>query len=511
MDYGTTRRNTILIAATHRSGSYLACDWLSQLGGIPFAEEYFNFELLAARQELRLSDDLPRLEVLERMIAHQRATAGIFAVKAMWPAFESLFTKMAAKLTMPVVDPLAWAMEILGDVQVLFVRRRDKAKQAVSFEKAKQQAVWRSEKRDACLDATLVYNYPRILDCWKQIHQDEAAWLAFLNERHIPYFEIWYEDMVQDPMGVIGGALRSLGIEPNESVTLRSQYQKLSGGINAEWLERFLRRHVGALPMADQANSVLGAPLLRRECAPSVPLVNVRCLNAGPIQMPPDSAYVVNCELSNQGYGEWLPAISPVGEANYWVELRGEAEGFSGKQAVLWRTELEELPGPGEVASVPLRLGPSMVFDDFYCHLFFGYPGGEFECGKRIQVKIKLDEKWDFLRRVFGELSTSEMSSWVRVPALGDIWTDSFPFIYQREHGWLYVDTVNSSPGIFCSTDFELAYFALHLNAPSIYFVWIDQEPQRLEFLGTRDGRREFRNPETGQKLTFALSARPKS
>jgi len=33
-------QSTILIAATHRSGSYLACDWLSQLGGIPITLEF---------------------------------------------------------------------------------------------------------------------------------------------------------------------------------------------------------------------------------------------------------------------------------------------------------------------------------------------------------------------------------------------------------------------------------------------------------------------------------------
>jgi len=106
-------------------------------------------------------------------------------------------------------------------------------------------------------------------------------------------------------------------------------------------------------------------------------------------------------------------------------------------------------------------------------------------------------------------LSNSDMSGWVNVPALGDIWPGSFPFIYQSEHGWLYVDAVNSSPGIFCSTDFELKYLALHLNEPSIYFVWIDGDPQRLEFLGTRNELRAFRNPETGEVLSYPLSSKP--
>ena len=509
MSSETVSQSTILIAATHRSGSYLACDWLSQLGGIPFAEEYLNFNLLAARQELRLADDLPRLEVLECLMEHQRAAAKRFAVKAMWPAFESLFTQVAADSEGPVVDPLGNALDILGDVQILFVRRKDKAKQAVSFEKAKQQGVWRSEKHDAGLDATLVYNYSRILDCWNQVHQDEASWLHFLQERKLPYYEIWYEDMVADPMEVVGNALHFLGAELNPDVVIQSRYQKLSSGLNAEWLERFQRRQRAQLSTVDDPAVVSGQHRLGVGNCSSRPVVDLRCLNVDSIQMSPDSVCVVECELTNTGTNAWLPVINSDGNANYYVELRERATDASEDPLVLWRTDVEELPRRGEVVSVSLRLSSGVVLDDFECDLFFCYPEGEIQSCASLAVQIKLDAKWKFLRKVFVSLSNSDMSGWVNVPALGDIWPGSFPFIYQSEHGWLYVDAVNSSPGIFCSTDFELKYLALHLNEPSIYFVWIDGDPQRLEFLGTRNELRAFRNPETGEVLSYPLSSKP--
>ena len=508
MSSETVSQSTILIAATHRSGSYLACDWLSQLGGIPFAEEYFNFNLLAARQELRLADDLSRLGVLECLMGHHRAAAKRFMVKAMWPAFESLFTQIAADSEVQVGDPLGNALDILGDVQILFVRRRNKAKQAVSFEKAKQQGVWRSDKRDEALDDTLVYSYPRILNCWNQVHEDEAGWLQFLQERKLPYFEIWYEDMVADPMGVVGHALRFLGVELNPDVVIQSRYQKLSSGLNAEWLERFQLRQKAQLSTVDK-------PATSRQYGVGVdnsserPVVDLRCLNVHSIQMSPDSACVIECQLFNTGTNKWLPVINSDGNANYYVELRGRATDASEDPLVLWRTDVEALPRRGEVVSVSLRLSLGAVLDDFECDLFFCYPEGEIQSCASLAVQIKLDEKWEFLRRVFGQVAASDMSGWVNVPTLGDLWTDSFPFVYQHEHGWLYVDAVNSSPGIFCSTDFELKYLALHLNEPNIYFVWTDGKPQRLEFLGTRNELRAFRNPETGEVLSYPLSSKP--
>lgn len=506
-------QSTILIAATCRSGSYLACDWLSQLSRIPFAEEYFNFRLMTARQELGLSGDMPVFEVLEYLMAQQRSTSGVFAVKTMWPAFASLFTQIAADSTVSVVDPVGNALDVLGDVQVLFVRRRDKDKQAVSFEKAKQQRVWRSEQGERRLDSGLVYNYPRILDCWDQVHQDEAAWLQFLQERKLPYYEIWYEDMVADPMGVVGNALRFLGVEANPNVVIQSRYQKLSSGLNAEWLERFQLRQRAQLSTVDDPAAVSGQHRLGVGNCSSRPVVDLRCLNVDSIQMSPDSVCVVECELTNTGTNAWLPVINSDGNANYYVELRERAIDASEDPLVLWRTDVEELPRRGEVVSVSLRLSLGLVLDDFECDLFFCYPGGATQSHKSISVQITLDEKWKFMRNVFGEVSASDCSDWlsdcVNVPVLGDILIKSFPFIYQSEHGWLYVDAVNSSPGIFCSTDFELKYLALHLNEPSIYFVWIDEDPQRLEFLGTRNALRAFRNPETGEVLSYPLSSKP--
>jgi len=502
MEPVTTTQSTILIAATHRSGSYLACDWLSQLGGLPFAEEYFNFNLLAARQELRLSDDLSLSEILNRLIAHKRSAVGAFAVKAMWPAFESLFTNLAMGASSPADDPLEQAFEFLGQPKVLFVRRRDKAKQAVSFEKAKQQGVWRSDKRDEALDDTLVYSYPRILDCWNQVSDDEVGWLAFLQKHNLPYHEIWYEDMVADPMGVVGDALRFLRVEINQDVVIKSRFQKLSSGLNADWAERFMLRH-----NPDSLSPDRGQVPMLGEVA-----VEMRGLHSGPINMVPGSACIVECELWNKGAQAWLPEEQAAGEMNFGVELRSFADDDLPAGRCLWRTELESPLAPETSVVLPLRLKLSVVNrQDLSCAFVLCYPGGELQGEDRFEVKVELDAKWKFLRKVFVSLSNSDMSGWVNVPALGDIWPGSFPFIYQGEHGWLNADLEHSGEETFCASDFELGYFTLHLNEPRIFHVLKDGQTQRLEFRGVRDGQREFRNTETGETVMYALSLNSKS
>ena len=96
-----TRQRTISDRGNvHRSGSYLACDWLSQLGGEPLCGRIFQLQAndLAARQELGLAGDHAEVAKCTGVSdgAPASRSSGDFAVKAMWPAFASLFTQVAA-------------------------------------------------------------------------------------------------------------------------------------------------------------------------------------------------------------------------------------------------------------------------------------------------------------------------------------------------------------------------------------------------------------------------------
>jgi hypothetical protein len=308
--------------------------------------------------------------------------------------------------------------------------------------------------------------------------------------------------MVADPMEVVGNALHFLGAELNPDVVIQSRYQKLSSGLNADWAERFMLRH-----NPDSLSPDRGQVPMLGEVA-----VEMRGLHSGPINMVPGSACIVECELWNKGAQAWLPEEQAAGEMNFGVELRSFADDDLPAGRCLWRTELESPLAPETSVVLPLRLKLSVVNrQDLSCAFVLCYPGGELQGEDRFEVKVELDAKWKFLRKVFVSLSNSDMSGWVNVPALGDIWPGSFPFIYQGEHGWLNADLEHSGEETFCASDFELGYFTLHLNEPRIFHVLKDGQTQRLEFRGVRDGQREFRNTETGETVMYALSLNSKS
>lgn len=494
---GTDRRaTTVLVAATHRSGSYLTCDWLAQLGRLPFPEEHFNFNMKSARQELCLAESVTAQEVLEKLIDQRTRSGGCFTVKAMWPAFASLFSNLALASG---DDPGAFhqqAFHFLGRPKILFVRRRDKVRQAVSFEIAKQTGVWRREKGEKLEEPCLLYSFPRILACWEQIHQDESAWLDFFERHGLSYHEMWYEDLVADPNEQIRQALRFLDRDVQPDLLLASRFERISQGLNRDWAERFHKRHQSG-PVQE--------PLPERG---SRIQVSMRPLEPR-IQMAPNATGIVHCELKNTGSEALTPALYPNRGSDHTIELR---ESSSPARKALWRSELERSLSPGESTIIPLRLKLATRLDGLDCDLVFGYPGGEQLVPQALHVAIEFDEKWSHLARIFPAIHPSEMYHWIWIEHFGDVWIENFPFLFIHEHGWLKVDPEDSMPGLLCVEDFALGKIKVNLERPREFLISqiaSRESSQTLEFLGFNGKKRQFRDSGTGERLDYPLSYGP--
>ena len=497
---------TILVAATHRSGSYLACDWLSNVGPIPFPEEHFNFDLKTAREELRLSGSAPRNKVLKTFIEHRMSMHGMFTVKAMWPAFATLLCKLSE--TKSGRQPLGTtALQWLNDPMVLFIRRRDKIRQAVSFEIAKQSGVWRKPRVEEPCKSDLVYSYPRILACWDQIHEDEASWLHFFKAYGVAYHEIWYEDLVSEPIKEIELALEYIGVEPHTKILPRSRFIKQSDARNCKWTERFKARHCISEEEEVLTNKIKPSkdkPKGSNSDAPGSVNVSIHP-QISKIEMRPDSTKLIKIRLTNEGSVALEPVLNTYGLSDYFIELQHSK---THKKEFFWQTELEEVVLPGESTDLMLRLNSDTSLESFDCDLSLTHPEGVLVVPKALSVDIQLDEKWEVLSRIFHRIDLSEKFGWVHVKDFGDMWIEKFPFIYLHEHGWIFVHKENSSPGTLCVMDFELNYFEVHLNSPKEFHVFPKDatSAKHLEFLGVEKEMRRFKDLKSGEILTHPLS-----
>lgn len=178
------------------------------------------------------------------LMAKRQSPNGVFGAKIMWSQTAWFAEKLAA-------DP-EWvgpAGHLLGellsavfpDLRFLWMRRRDKVRQAISLVKAKQTKIYNSLQASGDSPApALEYDAEAIERELRRFERDDAAWQNFFAESGHSPFTIWYEEMAADPSPVIRDALRHLGESVADDFHAPgTTYHRLSDSTNDEWCARF--------------------------------------------------------------------------------------------------------------------------------------------------------------------------------------------------------------------------------------------------------------------------------
>lgn len=129
------------------------------------------------------------------------------------------------------------------DLKYLWVRRRDKVKQAISLCKAKQTKVYNSMQEDEGIKADaveLVYDFESIHKELKRFENEEAAWQNYFSENGITPFVVEYENFVKSYSETAMEALRFLGVKVPEGYEQpQPHYRKQADTVNEEWYARY--------------------------------------------------------------------------------------------------------------------------------------------------------------------------------------------------------------------------------------------------------------------------------
>jgi LPS sulfotransferase NodH len=137
------------------------------------------------------------------------------------------------------VDPY----DILQAPQYIWIQRRDRLRQAVSYAMAEQTGVW-------ILDGTYLpegssrvtprYGYDDIRRHLRMLDRDAAVWENYFGRHGVVPHVVVYEDLVAHHEARLRGCLDFLGVGALASVPapgIRRQADELT----QQWVERFLR------------------------------------------------------------------------------------------------------------------------------------------------------------------------------------------------------------------------------------------------------------------------------
>ena len=235
----TTPAISYFICATPRSGSTLLCEALRNTGLAGNPDEYFG-PMHVARWNEKWKTDTGG-EYLQRVLEHGTGMNRVWGAKVMrlyWQNFLSLLRGVDGSVNKTETVLLD---TFFPHLKYIFMTRRNKVQQAVSWLKFLQGSAWFWEKEDPQKLENLEFK-PEVIDSFLQqtaIH--ESAWLDFFELAGVRPYVVVYEDFVEAYEETAQCILDYLGIEcPNGLTFGERRLKKQADALSDEWVQRYL-------------------------------------------------------------------------------------------------------------------------------------------------------------------------------------------------------------------------------------------------------------------------------
>jgi LPS sulfotransferase NodH len=235
-DFPHTRcRLKYLICSTPRSGSWLLSTGLASTGAAGRPAEYFSpLYVKAYLERIGSTGDFSRRSAYMRFLQdHRTSPNGVFGMKMHFGHLARVFER----------DERQRAFLRKFD-RLIYLTRRDKLAQAVSFWKAFATSVYRAEAGDSteAPPQQASYSFPGIAERLRAIAEQERDWSARLSAFPEKTYALYYEDLAADYVGAVEQVLTALGL-PDAISALDPRPEPIAqrDETSRRWEQRFLQ------------------------------------------------------------------------------------------------------------------------------------------------------------------------------------------------------------------------------------------------------------------------------
>jgi LPS sulfotransferase NodH len=228
--------STYLLASVPRAGSTHFSHALWQTGCLGAPLEYLNFERLGPYGFAAASPSVQ--QQLWRSVLRRRCSPnGVFGLKAFPTQLEQLRETNPRLLD----DVLATMLPRDRPRRIVYLRRRDRVAQAVSYARAALSGIWRKEQEVAS-PAPIEYSQEALESAEQGIVLQEGVWEKMFSDLRIEPLRVWHEDVLASPEAEIRQVADYVGvtIEPHAAVRV-PEIEKQSRGDAREWIEQYGR------------------------------------------------------------------------------------------------------------------------------------------------------------------------------------------------------------------------------------------------------------------------------
>lgn len=263
-----------LVCSTQRSGSTYLCQLLASTETLGDPQEFFEaraetglpphpgyFLAGLPRTGAGIRDDLQPTDGpgysdlrtvaswaahLERTFALGTTPNGIFGAKLMWnqlPDLEQHAHSIERFAGLSGLELLEGLFDGEAGVRFVWMRRRDKARQAISLWRALQTRTWRLEHPNEDEDSQVLhYSFDGIEHLRRRLSADDGAWGDFFDQHEIDALELVYEENVEpDPEGSVRRVAAAVGTEVPADWKPQAETVRQADDLSDEWYGAYHR------------------------------------------------------------------------------------------------------------------------------------------------------------------------------------------------------------------------------------------------------------------------------
>jgi len=229
-------RLSYLICTTPRSGSNFLCEVLSSTGVAGRPDEYF-WNPPAGHAKWGVPEWSAYVEQIRRA---GTTPNGIFGIKLMWSYFGEVVGRLVTLPEAPEGSPPEILEAVFPQMRYVWLTRRDKVRQAISWFRAVRTERWRSMETGVMNDEAVAFDFEPIDGLTKLAAADDQSWQAFFAQYGIEPLTIVYEEWEHDPLRACRQILDLLGVSaPERDAPPAWRHQRQSDGLTEEWVRRY--------------------------------------------------------------------------------------------------------------------------------------------------------------------------------------------------------------------------------------------------------------------------------
>lgn len=231
---------------TQRSGSTMLCEALKATGLAGQPEELFNITEGTGLLHMHGATDYE--ELCATLWRKGTGANGIFGIKHSY--FASRHDHIIQELCQlrgisfsPAIDTEAFWNELFPNVCHIYLMRRNKIRQAVSWWKAIQDNQWHiwPGQQGISHEADFYdqrYDFAALTHLYKEVALRDCAIEAYFQRNQITPLTIVYEDMDRDLQATLERILRYLDL-PTAGIIAQRPLQRTATAASEVWVERF--------------------------------------------------------------------------------------------------------------------------------------------------------------------------------------------------------------------------------------------------------------------------------